>query len=894
MNRGTYMLNKFIHLFTDDKIEIKEKLFRIILIVATVAVGLAILQGLTLVNADSLMLIYCIMFTAFVFALVLAFKFRYIELSSTVLGVALVFVALPVIFIRGGGVNSGSGVWMCLGLFYIFIMFSGKKLYFFLITALFIDICVYIISYQHPEFVIELATPFEKHFDSIFAVVIVGLTVGIVMKFQLSVFEKERHLTKEQQKELELIGKSKDAFFASMSHEIRTPINSIIGLNELILREEPSEQIQDYAKNIQNASKMLLSLVNDILDLSQLEIHKMELVQNEYHVGQMLREVADMMQVRMEEKGLKFIVQVDKNIPSVLHGDDRRIKQILLNILSNAVKYTQEGVVTVNARFEKLDEEHIQLRISVADTGVGIRKEELEHLFDAFHRIDSEKNQKIEGTGLGLSISKHLIDLMHGEITVDSIYTQGSEFTVVIPQKVIDQTPVGEFTTISYDKKTVAYYGKMFEAPEARVLIVDDDDLNLIITTKLLQDTKMSIDTASSADECLRKTSKRYYNLILMDYMMPGMNGGQLLREVRKQENGLCKDSNIVLLSANVLADKQLEYQQLGFDGLLEKPVDALHLEQEVLKHIPDELIEYRRDKMDGISGEYFVSRLSRRRKKVYITSDGVCDLTSELVEKYDIKLIDLYIKTETGRFRDTKEIDIHNLSRYLSDENTTAFSLSPSVEDYEHFFADTLMEADNVIYISMAGGAGRSFEYATEAAKGFAHVHIIDSTHISCGQGLVVLHAAKLASEGAPIQEIIKEVEKMKTKVRASYLLPSTRIFYQKGYTDKITAQICDAFKLHPILGTYGNKIMVLSVRAGKLERVWKKYIRFRLRNTSRIDDRVVFVVHAGCSVKQQELILEEIHRNMKFKQVIFTQASSASVCNAGLGSIGFAIYYK
>ena len=888
------MLNKIIHAFTDDKMEIKERLFRIILVVATIAVGLAILQGLTLVNADSLMLIYCIMFLAFVFALVLAFKYRFVELSSTILGVALVFVALPVIFLRGGGVNSGSGLWMCLGLFYIFIMFTGKKMYFFLTMAIVIDISCYLISYYFPEQVVELATPFEKHFDSLFAVIIVGLTIGVVMKFQLGVFNKERQLTKEQQKELELIGKSKDAFFASMSHEIRTPINSIIGLNELILREDPSEQVQDYAKNIQNASKMLLSLVNDILDLSQLEIQKMVLMEKEYQVGEMLHEVVDMMQVRMEEKGLKFIVQVDKNLPSVLLGDDRRIKQVLLNILSNAVKYTDTGAITFNCRFEQSEEDSVQLRISVADTGVGIRKEELEHLFDAFHRINSDKNQKIEGTGLGLSITKHLVDLMQGEITVDSIYTQGSEFTVVIPQKIVDEAPMGEFTAVSYDKNTASYYSKSFEAPEARILVVDDDDLNLIITTKLLQDTKMSIDTASSADECLRKTSKRYYNLILMDYMMPGMNGGQLLREIRKQENGLCKETDVVLLSANVLADKQLEYQNLGFDGLLEKPVDAFRLEQEVLKHIPDELVEYRRDMAETNKGEYFVSRMSRRRKKVYITSDGVCDLTPELIEKFDIKLIDLYIKTETGRFRDTKEIDIHNLSRYLSDENTTAFSLSPTIEDYEHFFADSLMEADNIIYISMAGGAGKSFENATEAAKGFAHVHVIDSAHISCGQGLVVLYAAKLASDGAPVQEILKSIDRMKNKVKAFYILPSTRIFYQKGYTDKITAQICDAFKLHPVLGSHGNKITVTGVRTGKLERVWKHFIRFHLRNSSRIDDSVVFVVHAGCTVRQQELLLDEINRNMKFKQVIFTQASSASVCNAGLGSIGFAICYK
>ncbi|MBQ3559616.1 MAG: DegV family EDD domain-containing protein [Agathobacter sp.] len=888
------MFKKFLNVFIDDKVDIKERLFRIILVVGTIAIGLAILQGLTLVNADGLMPVYWIMFASFVAALVLTFKYNYINISSTILGFAIILIALPFIFLKGGGVNSGSGIWLCLGIVYVFIMFSGKKMWLFLVLTLITDIVCYMVSYYYPEVVVELATPFEKHFDSIFAAVIVGLTVGIIMKFQLKIFDNERQLTQEQKKELELLGKSKDAFFASMSHEIRTPINSIIGLNELILREEPSAEIQGYAKNIQNASKMLLSLVNDILDLSQLEIQKMELAEKEYSVEEMLHEVVDMMQVRMEEKNLKFVVQVDKNIPSMLYGDERRIKQILLNILSNAVKYTEQGSVTFNCRFEQVDEENISLHISVADTGMGIRKEELEHLFDAFHRINPEKNQKIEGTGLGLSITKHLLSLMQGEISVDSIYTQGSEFTVLIPQKIVDDSPMGEFTTFIANKNTATYYSKSFEAPEARILIVDDDDLNLIITTKLLQDTKMSIDTASSVDECLRKTSKRYYNLILMDYMMPGMNGGELLREVRKQENGLCKDSDVVLLSANVLVDKQLEYQQMGFDGLLEKPVDAVRLENEVMKHIPDELIEYRRDALDGIKGEYFVSRLSKHRKKIYITSDGVCDLPQEFLEKYDIKIIDMYIKTETGRFRDKKEIDIHNLSRYLSDENTTAFSLSPTVEDYERFFADALMEADNIIYISMASGTGNCYEHAVEAAKGFAHVHVVDSTHISSGQALVVLHAAKMASEGAPVQEIVSSIERMKSKVKASYVIPSTRIFYQKGFTDKITAQICDWFKLHPVLGTYRNKITVLGVRSGKLEKVWKKFIRFHLRNSSRIDTDIVFVVHAGCTVRQQELLLEEINRNMRFKQVIFTQASAASVCNAGLGSFGFAIYQK
>lgn len=888
------MLNKLFHKLISNEMEIKEQLFRIILVVGTTAVGLAILQGLTLVNASDLMVVYGIMFAAFATAFVLTFKYHNIELSSIMLGIAIIVVALPFIFLRGGGVNSGAGLWMCLGICYVFIMFSGKKLIFFLTLTLLIDCGCYVVAYLFPEMVTELATPFEKTFDSFFAVVVVGITVGVILKFQLRVFDRERMLTQKQQEELKTLSKSKDTFFASMSHEIRTPINSIIGLNELILRENPSEEIQEYSKNIQNASKMLLSLVNDILDLSQLEIQKMELIEGEYSTLGMFQEIVDVIQVRMTEKNLKFFVNIDENIPSRLYGDERRIKQILLNILSNAVKYTEEGTVTLNCTFEEKEENSIQLRVSVADTGIGIRKEELDYLFDAFRRVDSTRNHKIEGTGLGLSISKYLVDLMNGEIKVDSIYTQGSDFTIQLEQKIVDATPMGEFTNQALTKKTGAYYDKSFEASEARVLIVDDDDLNLIITTKLLQETKMIIETAASAEECLRKTKKKYYNLILMDYMMPDMDGGQLLKEIRKQENGLCKDTDVVLLSANVLADKQVEMQRIGFDGLLEKPVDAAKLEEEVIKHIPEELIEYRRDDIKGVQGEYFVSRMAKKRKRVYITTDNICDLTPALLEKSDIKVIDLYVKTEHGRFRDNEEIDIHNLSMYLSDENTTAYSLSPTVEDYELFFAEALLEADDVIYVSMAKGAGRCYELASEAAKGFSRVHVVDSGHISSGQGLITLHAAKLASQGATVPEIIKEIDIVKQKVRSSFVIPGTQILYQKGYTDRVTAKICQIFNLHPIVSMLRSKATVIGVRRGKLEKVWKKYIRFHLRKATRIDDSVIFIVHAGCSVRQQEMILEEVNRNMKFKQVIFTQASAASTCNAGLGCIGIAIYHK
>ena len=888
------MLGKLYQVLINEKLDIKERLFRIILLSGTVAVGLAILQGLTLVNAQNLMLIYGIMFVTFVSAFILTFKYRNMELSSTILGLVIVVLVLPFIFLKGGGVNSGAGLWLCLGIFYVFIMFSGKKLLFFLTLTLLIDISCYVAAYINPEMVEELATPFEKHFDSIFAVIIVGLTVGSVLKFQLRLFERERKIKEEQQAEVEALSKSKDIFFANMSHEIRTPISSIIGLNELILRENPSEQVQAYAKDIQDSSKMLLNLINDILDLSQLEIHKMNLNEDEYDVSEMFREVIESIQDQMQEKNLNFQVQVDEKIPMKLYGDVRRIQQILLNVLSNAVKYTEEGSVALNCDYENVSTDRIRLVISVADTGIGIRKEEFEHLFDAFKRVNSEKTNKVEGAGLGLCITKHLLDLMGGEITVDSIYTQGSEFRITFEQNVVDATPMGELGLKASVKKKAAYYTKSFEAPEARILVVDDDDLNLVITSKLLQETRVIVDTANNAEECLSKTLKVPYELILMDYMMPDMDGASLLKAIRKQEAGLCRNSDIVMMSANVVEEKRNEYLLLGFDGILEKPIDASRLEAEVLKHIPDEMVEYRRDFEETTQGQYFVSRAKKKRKRVYITSDGVCDLPAELLEKYDIRLIDLYITTENGRFRDTKEIDVYNLSRYLSEENSTAYSLSPTVEDYERFFAETLMEADDVIYYAMAKGSGRCFENATEAAKGFSRVHIVDSAHISSGQGLLVLHAAKMATEGSSVGQILEQSEEIKQRIHSSFVIPSTKILYQKGFTDKITAKLCEIFHMRPVLGILNSKITVLGVRVGQLENVWRSYIRFHLRSSVKTDDRIIFVVHAGCNVRQQEIILEEINRCMKFKQIVFTPASTASTCNSGLGSIGIAVYRR
>lgn len=885
------MIKRIYQSLFSEEFEIKERLFRTMMLVGTISVGLAILEGFTLENLESLLGIYLIMFIGFLTALIMTFRYRNIETASIVVGIVIIGFTLPEIFLRGGGTNSGAAVWFLLGIFYLFLMFSGKKLAIFLVMTLLVYLNAYLRSYYHPEKVVLLASDFEIHFDSFFAIIVVGITVGLVLKLQIKVFEKERIINQMQKEKLERVSTAKNQFFANMSHEIRTPINAIIGLNELILREEIGTQVQEYANHIENASNILLALINDILDMSQLELQRMELVLKDYETRQLFYDIIELMRPAINKKKLKFDIEIDENLPSVLHGDEKRIKQILMNLLSNAVKYTNEGEILFSCRFEKTDETHVLLKIAIEDTGIGIRKEDINYLFEAFERVDRENNQKIEGTGLGLAITKQLLDLMGGSISIDSIYTKGSVFTVSFEQEIIKESAIGNvFYTESQVEK--GRYTCSFEAPEARILIVDDNHLNLIVVSRLLQDTKIQIDISSEVEEVLQKTKTRYYDVLLLDYKMPGMDGVQLLREIQRQENGLCKNVPAVLVSANTYFGEEDTWIKSHFDGFLEKPLQPHKLEDEMIRFLPPELVKYKNKIME--EARTSTKKLWRRRKKLYITSDCMCDIPIELLEKYDIRLIYLYIKTEKGRFCDTKELDVNNFKRYLSETKSTAISEGATVEEYETFFAEVLSQADAVLHISASKHAFREYETAKIAAKGFDNVHIIDSGHISCGQGISVLHAARMAKEGHSLEEIRAEVKRLRGTIATSFLLPSVHIFGERGYTDKITATLCKILRVRPVLRVVSGKPTVYGTRMGVLEKAWAGFVRIRLKNYRRLDKRIVFVTHAGCSVKEQESLLQEVKKYGEFEQIIFNSASVSNSCNAGLGSVGIAVVKK
>lgn len=876
-------------------LELRERIFRMIIAVGAAVATAGILECILLMDIGVILVPLSILLLVMIVALVITFKYNKVNVAAVVVGLLIIIVVFPEMFLLSGGLDGGGTVWFVMGLFYVFLMFSGWKMAFFLVLTILVDVLVYGVGYFFPTYITPMASRTASFLDSLFAVIAVGIAGGAIMKFQLRFYEEERGIAERQQEELKKASKSQSNFFAGMSHEIRTPINTIIGLNEMILRESREKNTREYAQDIQVASKLLLSLVNDILDMSRMEMQRMEIIPVEYWLKDICQELVDIIQVRAREKSLEFQLEVDPNLPAGLVGDERRIKQVALNLLTNAVKYTREGTVTLAFYGEMISQDRVRLNISVRDTGIGIRKENLQHLFQAFQRMDERENRKIEGSGLGLSISRQLVELMGGEITVDSIYTKGSVFTVTLEQKVIDPGPVGAVKLLDRDSRgTEPAYRQSFEAPEARILIVDDNEMNSLVVKKLLEATKVQVDVANSGEECLEKTLNKYYHVILLDYMMPEMDGVETLKRLRRQENGLCRESAVIVLTANTMADARKLCHEYDFDGHLEKPIQGSRMEAAILKFLPEEILEYRdgEELLDRTEGELQRSA-TRKRKRICITTDCTSDIPDEFLEKYDIRVMYLYIETDKGRFADTREIDSDSLSQYLLQENHV-FSRAVSFTEYEQFFADTLLHADNVVHIAMASNLGNSFQMAMKAAAGFDHVHIIDSGQISGGAGLVTLYAARMAQSGYKAEEICEEMERMKGNVDTKFFLPDSQVFFQNGYMGKLTNRVCGSFGLHPVLGMKQSRFAITGFEAGRLESGWKRYIRWLLFPKRSVNTDVVYITHVGCTVRQLEFIKAELAKRIAFDRVIVQKASFSNACNVGMGTIGISYYRK
>lgn len=398
----------------------------------------------------------------------------------------------------------------------------------------------------------------------------------------------------ELKEDAERANEAKSTFLARMSHEIRTPINAVLGMNEMILRETESDNIREYASNIHSAGKTLLSIINDILDLSKIESSKMEIVENDYNLGRLLIDVENMISMRAEEKNLNFRIVAERELPAGLRGDDIRIKQCMTNLLTNSVKYTKEGTITLKVDSVNSRDDTINLRVTVSDTGIGIKEEEVYKLFDPFTRLDLMKNKSVEGTGLGLSITKRLIEMMGGNLTVESVYGKGSSFSFVIPQKILSSEMLGDYRTNAAQMNEPDSGGhKEFVASKAKILAVDDNRVNITVVKGLLKRLKVQFDSALSGQECLDKVRENRYDIILLDHMMPEMDGIETLRAMKQMEEYIREQPVVIALTANAIVGAKEEYLQEGFEDYLSKPIDAVKLEALIRKYLPKDMIEY-------------------------------------------------------------------------------------------------------------------------------------------------------------------------------------------------------------------------------------------------------------------------------------------------------------
>ena len=423
-----------------------------------------------------------------------------------------------------------------------------------------------------------------------FKVDIGGLAVlfGIVFFFvfavidQISVYEK---LKIETQNAL-VATKAKSDFLANMSHEIRTPINAIMGMNEMILRECKQDIIYEYAKDISNASENLLKIVNDILDFSKIESGKFDIICDNYDLGEVICDVTNLVKMKAEDKGLRLNIYVDEEMPCNLYGDDKRVREIITNIVNNAVKYTEKGFVNLSISGTTQDNIEV-LTIKVEDSGQGIKPEDLDSIFEGFKQVNSKQNKKIEGTGLGLSITKHLVELMNGKIFVSSRYGEGSVFTVELPQTIVSDQKMGQYYEhrhVSGNDNVTKFSNSEFSG--IKILVVDDTALNLKVISSFLNKTKADVSCVQSGEEMLELVTKNKYDIILLDHMMPNMDGIETLKCFRELENNLCKNTPVIALTANAIVGAKEMYLEAGFNDYLSKPIKMEKLFEMIGCHV--------------------------------------------------------------------------------------------------------------------------------------------------------------------------------------------------------------------------------------------------------------------------------------------------------------------
>ncbi len=874
----------------DQEIDFEERTFALFTGLAACALFVVLIADILLRENIVEILVLTSTTVTSPFVTYFAVKKHFTEKAAMIMTIWMVFIVLPITFFFGGGLYGGSIIWISFAFLYIGLLLRGLSRKIMMTCLFIIPCCEFYLSFYNASVVMGLHTKRMFFLDTLVSVVLVGGVIYIMVQFQNKMYIEQNRQSREYATKVEDLNRSQNRFFSNMSHEIRTPINTIIGLNEMILREDVTDEVAEDAANIQAAGKMLLHLINDILDMSKLESGQMQLTNVAYNPGDMLSDIVGMLWMRAKDKNLEFHIDVAQDIPSELYGDEVRIKQILINIINNAIKYTSEGSVTLSIQCTRKEDGIANLLYSVSDTGMGIKKEDIPYLFTAFKRVDEENNRHIEGTGLGLSIVKQLVDVMGGSVTVNSIFTKGSTFVVEIPQKIVNDKEIGELNMEerhSLNKRNE--YKKRFEAPDAKVLVVDDNASNLLVVSKLLRETKVQIDCVNSGAEALKKTLDNEYNVIFMDHLMPEMDGIECHKRIRTQTGGQSRNAKVVALTANAAPENKIMYEKEGFNGYLVKPVSGDALERELHRLLPKDIMITTGDDEEIIEETMAWMDATQKKKSIVITSESIADIPAQVIEKYEIETIPHRVYTEKGVFKDGIEIETKGLISYMEDRSHKVITEAPGVEEHENFFAKQLTKANNVIHVVLSSGINKSgCKDAMEAARAFDNVTVIDSGHLSGGQAILVMMACKLAEEGLAPADIEKQLLQIRRRIHTSFIVDSLDFLARSDQISSKIATLMKAFMARPTLVMKKGRMGVGRIYFGTKAGSWKRYIDSCLSNWPDIDLRVLIITYSGITKRDLDNIMNYIEKKVHFDTVYYLQTSPVIAVNCGPGAFG------